>query len=851
MVTAHQIGIASNRDERVCFALGRGGGWVCLLFLQLWSLAVNAEVPTTYDIDLPSQPLIQSLKTLSDQTHTQILYPYRLVEHHQAPAVRGRLTVKQTLHKLLGPAGLVGLQSGHGIFAVASASRSKQDPRRKVLDRLLAFLKDSPSQSMSNGRNAVTEEILVTAQKREQALQEVPISLRVLSAGVLDTIGADRLESLTRVVPSLSITDFQRGSNNVQIRGLGSNVGNVGTVAIYNDGVISVNRLQANGIFAEQDTTLFDIERVEVLRGPQGTLYGEGSFGGVINIISRRPDLETFAGSVSFKKFEIEEGSSNNSQLAAMVNVPLLEKRLALRLVGFDNEQAGFIDAYSVLPALDPENPQPPQLVGEDLNWERTRGGRAMIGFRWNELQGQLIHKRERLRQGINKYTSRRYIRDLFAHTGTPPPDSDLVFPLFRDVFGREQRVQEDLLQLDWHLPFATLSAVSGYGDIVDVDNTFRSQTRGWSQELRLASEETFPWILGLYFREASRETQLQSEQALLREDFTQQWSLFGEAAWPLTDDLRLILGIRYSEQESRSLDHINADQLGDLYQVKERFTDTSPKIGIDWQHSDGLLFYLSASKGFRAGGVNTDFSLGQDAGYVRSFRPDEVWNYELGLKRRLLQGQGWFNLAVFYIDWDKVQIDRPIQDNITANDSELSKFITVNGEGAHSFGAEADLNLNLTSGWTFSLGASLIQAQFDSGTILSPYRNTQNPDGIYRLQGMRLPNAPEYLLNLGVERSFQLSYGLQGYLRWDYSLRGHSYADVPNQASGVDFNNRRFEVSNFFTGLRGDWWDLQLFVRNLEDVNASTMDWYDGSFDFRAQLTPRTIGLGLSLHYR
>ena len=138
-------------------------------------------------------------------------------------------------------------------------------------------------------QKAPLEEIIVTAQKRQESVQEIPISIKVLSAETLQTVNATGLEDIARQVPSVSMADLGRGNSNVQIRGLGSNVGSVGTVAIYNDGIISASRVQSSGTFDEQDSALFDIERVEVLRGPQGTLYGANSIGGLLKYVTLDP----------------------------------------------------------------------------------------------------------------------------------------------------------------------------------------------------------------------------------------------------------------------------------------------------------------------------------------------------------------------------------------------------------------------------------------------------------------------------------------------------------------------------------------------------------------------------------
>ncbi len=189
------------------------------------------------------------------------------------------------------------------------------------------------AQDAESDDSMVLEEVIVTAQKMEQREQEVPISIKTIGSDVLEMINAERFEDMGRLVPSLSFTDRQRGQNQVLIRGLGT-VNGVSTVAVYNDGVVAANRIGSNGSFGEIDPSFYDIDRVEVLRGPQGTLYGEGSFGGVINIISKRPDASGFDGSASVTWRDVKEGSSSNYGREHKGNgCQILKQGLALKII--------------------------------------------------------------------------------------------------------------------------------------------------------------------------------------------------------------------------------------------------------------------------------------------------------------------------------------------------------------------------------------------------------------------------------------------------------------------------------------------------------------------------------------
>jgi outer membrane receptor for ferrienterochelin and colicin len=245
----------------------------------------------------------------------------------------------------------------------------------------------------------VMEEVFVTAQKMEQLEQEVPISIKTISSQTLEMINAERFEDMARLVPSLSFTDRQRGQNQVLVRGLGT-VNGVSTVAIYNDGVVSATRITGNGSFGEVDPTFYDVDRVEVLRGPQGTLYGEGSFGGVINILSRKPDASGFDGSASVTWRDVEEGTSSNYDYAAMLNIPLISDKLAFRVVGSYVDHDGYVDKIDTITFETSEN----------INTEETTSWRAMLGYSGGGIfSADLIYKyQEILLGGSNARCPRR-----------------------------------------------------------------------------------------------------------------------------------------------------------------------------------------------------------------------------------------------------------------------------------------------------------------------------------------------------------------------------------------------------------------------------------------------------------
>jgi len=469
-------------------------------------------------------------------------------------------------------------------------------------------------------------EVTVTAQKREEELIDVPISVKAIPADTIEKINAQELADIARLVPSMSITDLQRGNNNVQIRGLGSNVGNVGTVALFNDGIISAMRSQTNGTFAEQDSALYDVERVEVLRGPQGTLYGEGSFGGVINIISKRPDPQKFSASLSADYFSIKDGDSSNYNLAAMVNVPLVQDKWALRVVGHTRDRGGYVDAVNALPVF---FGMPAELVGEDLNTEKFHGGRVSLGYHGDKVVANLILKTQKAELGISNYTSPTTIEFVNMLGGTSF-DTELSQALFGTAYGSESTINEGVLDIDVVTGAGTLTSITGFGD-VDADNfasDAHADNRAFSQELRLSSESSgaLNYTVGAYYRSSTRDITFSGSP--FGDTSLDQWSIYGQLYWDISEVVRATLGVAYAEFSSEVTDSLNG-----LPTAKNDFDDVSPKIALNWQPNQRTNAYVSVAKGFRAGGANIDESFGTDPNFQQGFDPDTIWNYEIGLK--------------------------------------------------------------------------------------------------------------------------------------------------------------------------------------------------------------------------
>ncbi|HEY8352386.1 MAG TPA: TonB-dependent receptor, partial [Sphingomonadales bacterium] len=358
-----------NRTARVARGKRiRSLGLVSFLALGLGQVAAAAD-GARVEYDIPAQSLGAALKSFAQQSNVQVMFAPEAVEGIEAPAVRGLYQPDAALGQLLARANLDYRYVGDNMVVVSAATASaapaaapQSGRENSAAPEPAAAPAAEGAQESQNSHGFQIDEILVTASKRSLRLQDVPMAVSALDASRLDRMGAKGFNDYLRSIPGVSFIDRGPGRNKIIIRGIsdGPNSGTESTTGIYIDETPITEALQT------ADINMFDVERVEVLRGPQGTLYGAGSMGGTVRIILNKPDSTAF-GAAAEGTLSTTRRGGENYEVNGMVNVPVIEDRLAVRVVGNYREEGGYID--DVVRNI------------KDANEATIKGGRAMVQF--------------------------------------------------------------------------------------------------------------------------------------------------------------------------------------------------------------------------------------------------------------------------------------------------------------------------------------------------------------------------------------------------------------------------------------------------------------------------------------
>jgi iron complex outermembrane receptor protein len=729
--------------------------------------------------------------------------------------------------------------------------------------------------SASNAR----EEIVVTATRRDASVQDVPYNLSAISGQTIENLQLMDISDLARWTPGLvQVDQGPRDANRLIMRGLNASGmeapeklanGTGGRVSIYFD---------ETPIYI--DLKLIDIDRVEVLRGPQGTLYGTRSMGGSIRYMPKRPDTEEFSVDVHGRGYGMSESDDAGYDTDVVINVPLVQDTLALRAVLGYMKRPGFID-YNYLvneagvSCAEPGLVAPGECTADDLhsksdvNDEQTASAR--VGLLWNisdnweallnlqyqnqEIGGRQMNTQESMApigappafetgpyvSGMRfeepKERENKIANVTVKYSGDP---FDFVSSSsYTDYEDKGQRDQTDLLLgLSWdnYWYYEEFPAFAAYTDD-------RRSDRIFTQEFRLVSDKdtsNWDWIAGLYLSDGEYEYSSVEyapglagffgdpslgnvEANILVEQSITELALFGELGYQMTDKLHVLAGARAFTIDDK-IDSCDQFPIAPP-PFDEQSCDSGDgdgdhvlfKLSGSYEFTDDLLSYMLFSQGANLGFANIGRDLEPEAKYVD---PEFVDNYELGLRSTFLDGALVVNGALFYMDWEDLHVDAT---------SAAGFNIQRNAGGAKTQGLELESSWSIGEHWLAGLGYSYTKGELTEGCTLAesndPAKNCPLI-GEESSAGDRLPGAPEHQgsLLLGYRTAFSNGWSL----RADYRLVSQS--DVLTQlGTGDDCCRASGEVLPGFSthhaiiGLSGERWDVSLYADNLTNKYAET----------------------------
>ncbi len=747
------------------------------------------------------------------------------------------------------------------------------------------------------------EEVVVTATKRASTIQEVPFSINAQSQEDIQRSGATNIEELSRNVAGLIVQNLGPGQSQVAIRGVSAGQiirdqpGVKEQVGVYLDeSVISLS------LFTP-DLDLYDLNRVETLRGPQGTLFGSGSVGGTIRYITNQPEIGVSSGSMEFDVNTVTDGNEGG-HVKGMVNVPLTDNT-ALRLVGYSTEYAGFIDALG-------ENGD----IDKDVNSGNRSGIRAAL--RWEASDNVVITPRVVFQQVEADGFNRQEVFNLYAnpYTTTRPAiqldereqyllqperfedDTTLVdltievgFDSFDFVSVSSFLDRDILVSRDASALTGSVSVDLGYPDeAVLLPSNLRDTTQleQFTQEIRISSnsDSRLQWLVGAFYSDVERSyaqrlptpgydfytdlTLGSGTSDAVRNGFPElnspfnsnlpydieQLAVFGEFTYDVSDKLSLTLGGRwYDFEEERTITTGGLFAAGDSGVVDKTDSDGfNPRVLAAYELNENVTLNAQASQGFRLGGVNDPLNTGlctpgdlATFGSFQAYDDETMWNYETGFKADWNNGVT-LNFAVFHSEIEDLQV--------TLDAGSCSSRISFNVEEAHTTGMEFELAANPTDNLVLTLAGSILESEFDDTVIA----DTGGVLGGVE-DGNRLASVPELQLAASATYNFttDLFGGSDGYLSATVHHVGDRFTQPSDQVDGagvfssglpfggatgaeqtvLDLELDPYTLVNLRLGIVKEDWETAIYVNNVTDENADLS--FDRERGGRARLAFRT----------
>jgi iron complex outermembrane receptor protein len=795
-------------------------------------------------------------------------------------------------------------------------------------------------------QGGILEEVIVTAEKRATTIQDTAIAVTAFTGTELDRALIAKPLDMQFSVPNMLMSKGNFTTARVAIRGVGNQA--VGASADAGTGI------HFNGVYLNAprvfETEFFDTERVEVLRGPQGTLYGRNTTAGVINMITRAPEDE-FGGDIN-----IELGNYNNVRLKGALNVPLSED-WAQRFAMFYNKRDGYVDnafngdevdgrdmyalrsstrwasnntdAMLVVNYLEEDSDRmrgsnqkclrdPEPKIGclpTGLADERTNGGATVTGF----LIGKVVGPALGLEFPVDGYANAEItadpreqfldfdpayeLEDWMVSFEVNHDFGDLTFTSLTGYHNSDLDARNDYDFAVASEPWPVEVTVDrGPDGPITVDRTYQSDRstttpEQWSQEFRIASDYDGNWnfLLGGFWLTYTGETHYYIYSSVLTlygqtlavdprthafDNDTHRyeldtWAAFGELYWQTTDSISMTFGLRYTDEEKKAeqrtlyLDFLDNPEDG-YDNFSDDWQEPTGKYNISWDASDDVMTYLTLSRSYKSGGFNPistespllDPALGGDPN-LANFEPEFINSIEIGAKTRLLSDSMQANITYFYYDYEGLQVSK-----ITNNTSLNQNF------DASIQGFEGEFLWAPSQNWLLTTNVAWLDTKMDGGESIDPadingrgttegivnavnnnlYFGADCPNGVFpcpgisaQLDGNRLPESPEFSVNLGVTYNWALDNGMAIKASTNYYWQDTFYSRVFNT---VNDEVPSWEVWNTTLTLYSadDRWFSELWGRNLNDDDHITGQYLGdqpvGLSTTQFLLEPRTYGV-------
>lgn len=852
-------------------------------------LGQRQDMEKSFKFDIGKDAIGRALLEFGEQAGLSVVVRHDVVEEESNELI-GRYTIGEGLKLLLDGTGVAYRVTDDGIvvFREIAKFEPKSNGSRKpsLLGQLVAAIVMSFSGHAASAEDVggqqfdtnTIEEVVVTATKRQANLQDVPLAISALTTSDLENRGVENFTDFARMLPGVHLSEGSKGFSKFTIRGLQTSTTYSGSgeqkpVAVYVDDVPVTSFA-----IVTPDIRLYDIERVEVLRGPQGTLFGAGSLGGAVRIITNKADPSNFDFS-SDVELGFTDGGSIRQRYNVMANVPLVEDHGALRLVGYYRDEEGYLD--NILTHVNNANTSVDWGGRGSLRWLADSGLEATFNLMYeneNPQETSLLNPA----LGIRKVSS---FVPFYLESTLTTFNATFKYPF--ESFELESSTSYSESDASYDVPLDNiLAAVMPFAFGQNLDH------KALVQELRLVSDidSKFGWIVGGFFMERKtdrEEAQFTSSDFLdslnisglpqcwdtagttcLTNTFSnvkdREQAIFGEVSYELSDTITLTGGLRYSGVKfDQAFTAEGFDSLGaaigaifgggnatvPLYPVEAAAISTglkhalTKKLSLAWRPRDSHMYYLEAAQGFRRDHPNRNYLVNGGKSTVDSTDPliipksadsDSLWNYEVGAKDTWLNGQLRTNVAAFYMVWKDLQLPltRP-SDGFTfvGNAGKaISKGIEIEITAVPNASTDIGLNVTLQRAKIVSLSQS--EADLSGG-----------------VEGARL-TAPEFQLAAYAQYTVPLNNGSRLFGRVDVQ-HIDSYPNALPNTPGTGVPNPFFaktdsyENVNVRIGWEDSHWSLIMFAENaLNNDDYVYINPASYSLNRFGILRPRTVGL-------